>query len=314
MKNLLAVYFGNFRTYFSAIKPSKKGYELIYINNLKKTFDSILNDIIDTGNDNTIDEISIETKTNYDGLAITIPSSSVYMSILPQPFSDSSADIKRIMKFEIKTLFPNKTYEDFYTYAIGLNTLHHEPNRILAVFIPKEYINACKEFLSNLNLEIKRIGVSHLDALSAMNYNYPEKKENYNMQVCLGKNTLEISTSSKGIIQNYQASKFNKEQNLTNQIIDKINDIMKTFNQYSGDQENIKTIFVYGEGMNYNITEELKKYFKETQIEILILNAFRMFTTGLSVEHRQYCSLMSHVFPPGVGSCLPDFQKRIVID
>ncbi|MFC2131222.1 hypothetical protein ACFLSQ_07285 [Bacteroidota bacterium] len=307
MKKLLSVYFGNYRTYFSVITPTEKGFELKSINSINHTINSSNNDLLFEDTDSGIKEILNDFGKDIKSVSVSIPASAVHTAFVPQPSQMNYQDIKKLIELEIRLAYPERCYEDFIASAIPMTSKSGSAEYMLAVIIPKSFINSCKDFLSSLDIPIDNIEISQFTAHSALMYNYPERRKEAAVLINVDRKSLEISAVIAGKLAYYNFSRTSE----SNQIVNKYTkELEKIKEDYAG---TIDSVYLFGEGLDFDLITRAKQELKNSVSNVFKLNAFRMLTTQLSEKHREYCSLMAHVFPPCIGSSLPAYHNKIAI-
>jgi len=86
----------------------------------------------------------------------------------------------------------------------------------------------------------------------------------------------------------------------------------KEFDKLTSDYiSHLDGLYFFGTGLKAEHIEIAKEKLSKKIPLIGRLNAFRMMTTSLSQREREYCSRVSHIFPPCIGGCFPAYHEHI---
>lgn len=312
MKKLLSVYFGDYRTYYSVIEPAQKGYELKYINSSKFILGSHLSKLKSGLEELKLNEF-IDEAGDIDGIAYSLPGSLAYTAILPNPKESTVTteefveQSKTLIDLDITLAYPGTTVNDFKAYTIPLIPLKQSKDIMLSVVIKRTLITSLNDLTASLNLAAPIIELAQFNIHSALAYNYPERKKENSVVCTIGQNSLEVSTVHAGIPVYYYSINLYKIEQLSKLIV---NEVDKNTKHYLN---NIDSVYLCGEGLDYYLADDIKSNLKSIVPNTYQLNAFRMLTTSLGKEHREYCSLMSHVFPACIGAVLPSSHEKNIV-
>lgn len=299
MKKILTVYFGENRTYFTLTGPAKKGYELKFVH-FDKFTPNLQNEDIN-GKLQSVDfaDSIREIFETADKMNIVLPSHTYHSALIPKPVEYSSENLKKLCELDIRFNFPEKVYEDFNVFAIPLQDSKKTYKYFSVEFIENSIIENYKILLTDVNVPIEKIISFSSASASSLKYNYPEIKNEPSAIFNFGSKQVNVLVIKDGLLI-YQSQILCETEYILNEIlrkeIEKVEDLS---------EEKINNLFLAGEFFTPEILEDLRKQFSNNIKSINRFNSFRMLTTNLGREYREYCSRMAHVFPPCIGGGLP---------
>jgi hypothetical protein len=295
MKKYLNVYFGDSRTYFCMTETTAKGVELKYVKSLKLIPDFGDGVFSDAGFQYDLSEVTSEIVEDIEGIIPVIPFNQIFTSLMPSPKNLTTEELRKLFKLELRQNFPDRAYEDFSAYCVALKMRTDGENYILGLFIKNKVEEICKGFLSPFNSTVFEIVLPQIATVSAYYLNYPENADKLTVLILLGFNSSSLTICKGKDILYY--SEINFENHL--QVIENLQrEMEKTRDLIKGNYDNL---ILHGEALTPMILEEYKKVFSNKFPFIGRLNAFRMLTTRLGNEYREYCNRMAHVYPACIG-------------
>jgi hypothetical protein len=144
-------------------------------------------------------------------------------------------------------------------------------------------------------------------AISALTYNYPEIAGSNTaiISFSLNSNWLMVCSENKPAY----FSKLCESSNIFN--FDNIKSELEKAEELLSSK--VKYLFLSGESLTPEIINDFKKSLSNKFNVINRLNAFRMLTTKLDSDHREYCNRMAHVFPSCIGAGMPESGQIIKV-
>lgn len=296
MKKNLCVYFGESRTYFCVTERTSRGIELKYIKSLKLIPDFDEKEFYDGSFQYDLGEVTNEAVREIEKIIPVMPYSKVFSCLMPAPKNMTVEELKKLFKFELRQNFSDTVYEDFSAYCLPFSMSMGDENYILGLFVRNKVAEICKSFLSAFNLPIDDMVLPQKAIVHAYDLNYPENSSKLSVLLFFGFKFSSV-TVCKGKEMLYYSG-----MNYDNHLLEIENfqrEIEKAKELINEDFDNL---FLYGEALTPMILEEYKKAFRNKFSFISRLNAFRMLTTKLGGEYREYCNRMAHVYPACVGA------------
>jgi len=307
MKKTLAVHIAENRTLFSIIEPVMKGYELKYIHSERIVPDFSDNQFSDITFSQDIPLITQDFGHDVNKIALILPSEQIYTALLPQNDDDDVRNLKKLCELEIRMNFPDKVYEDFSVSCVRLVNKNVGRKYALAVFVKNNVIENCKYFLSALNIPVTKIIFPFLSVISSLNFNYPEISNENTAIISFGINSSWLVVCAEG-----KPAYFTLLNDFSNNSISNLKIEFEKSEELLSSK--IKYLFMSGEALTPQLMNDFKKSFSKSFTVISRLNAFRMLTTKLDNDYREYCNRMAHVFPACLGAGFPNnFQITNVI-
>jgi len=302
----LSVFFNIDRTYLTVVERTNRGLNLVYVNSTSSPVNiDHINEPSFIEASRELDSIlkSIELKINR--LTCTIPSETVLVSLFPGRTGISESELLQLVNLEIRQSYPQFGVENFSSSVIPLAPMINKRQMVLAVILLKQDFEVYSKLLYPLNLPVDNIEISQLNAHSAFIYNYPEISI---------KNIALLGVQSRFIDISLLSGKAPVYYNLVSlPDLEKFGDSLeKEFDKLTSDYiSHLDGLYFFGTGLKAEHIEIAKEKLSKKIPLIGRLNAFRMMTTSLSQREREYCSRVSHIFPPCIGGCFPAYHEHI---
>ncbi len=298
MESILSVYFGTDRTYIGLLGQGKKGAELLYVNSVPSTVKDE-NDYLDVLMELEAFLPAIASEAKH--LQMCVPAENVFVHQFPAVARANTEQIKSLLQFELKQAYPGHTLDDFTTVIYPLAQTADGRTMMVAVLIDKKYLMACEFVLGVTALPLERTSVSQFAIHSALLYNYPDCKDKSVVIFTVQDAFIDVSILKKGQLAYYNLISLPNRKDLgevCNAEIEKIlgNNIASFIDE----------AFLLGPGLtkaSFSAAENV------ISLPVRRLNAFRMMTAGVSDREREYCARTAHLYPPCIGSALPDIHQ-----
>lgn len=305
MKQSLSVFFNNDRTYFSMFEKVRNGLILTYINSTKYPVNFSRMD-----DENTIQgilevkEIISEIKSELGRVSVTLTADNVIVSQFPGMKKIDMNELRKLVSFEIRQSYPQFNFENFITNIIPFEPRLDGQKMMMAVIISKQDLESCRSLLQPLNQPLDNIEITQLNAHTAFMYNYPERAEQVVALFGFQGNFVDISVIKQGKPLYYNIAIL-KDLDKIGELCD--SQFQKILTSYVG---KIDAVFFFGSGLTIKMFKLSSESASMKGIESHRFNAFRMMETKLDSREREYCSRVSHIFPPCIGGGIPAYHER----
>ncbi len=306
MSRSVSIFFNTDRTYLTYIEKQSDGLELLYLNSTDNKIDLAVAD-----SDESISGMAElramfeEIGGAFDRVAITLPAESVFVSKIPGGSNLDTKDLKRMVNFEIRQLFPQFNFEDFITTVTPLAPTLDGKSIVLCAIIPNDVLSVATSAIAPLSNHVDSIEISQLSAHTALRYNYPELADKNIVLASIQSQFIDISLSKGGVPAYYNLISFSS--------IDKIGEVLeKEFEKILAESaESLDGAFFFGNNLNKEILMACWETAMLVGIEAKRLNPFRMMRSSLGRREREYCSRTFQIYPACVGGSLPSYHHRI---
>ncbi len=308
MKTALSVFLNSDRTYIAAIEPRQSGLYLAYINSTSAAFD-FQQPGIDPDDEslNQIKQLLGEIPGDVERISVTIPSDTVLVTQIPGNEDMDMEQMRQLVSLEIRQTFPKFSFEDFAANVYKIYPGKESTAMLLAVIIAKQDLTNIGDFFKQYYGKIDNIEISQLNAISGFFYNYPELADGTIAIFGIQNNFVDITLMAMGKMIYYNLAPINDENELADICTQEYDKLLASHADY------IDKAYLFGAGLTKDAYLKVKEESVKKGIDVQRLNAFRMMSTELNQRERDYCSRVSHVFPPCIGGALPAFFERIKI-
>jgi hypothetical protein len=298
MKNkiIASLYFGKHSTILIVLERNDNGYTLLYIKNLDNILD--LNAISADNSTAAINEISkILSQFNISDFFVTLNPSYYIATQIPGSLKENKNEFIRLVDMSIKQHNPIKRINDFRIKSIPVNSALQTE---LVTIIDKNIIIAIESIVAMFGYEVTDINPTHIAAINAYNFNYPEKIVSTSILVQLLDNVFEFGIISNNKILGYEYCIIENNIPISTIVENKLNQIVQNYNSI-----NINCIYYYGD------TLTKKEYVECWEIGMIIsgdskrLNPLRLMSSNLEQRDKDYCARMFQILTPCIGGALP---------
>jgi hypothetical protein len=305
MKQSLSVFFNNDRTYFAMFEKARNGLVLTYVNSTNYPVNFSRMD-----DENTkqavmeVEEIIYGIKAELGRISVTLAGDNVLVSQIPGMKKIDVNELRKLVSFEIRQSYPQFNFDDFITNIIPFEPRLDAQNMMMAVIMPKQDLESCRELLQPLNQPVDNIEISQLNAHTAFMYNYPERSEQTVALFGIQGNFVDISVIRQGKPLYYNIAIL-QDLNKIGELCD--SQFQKIIASYT---RKIDGAFFFGSGLTKNLFKMASESAQIRGIESFRLNAFRMMGAKLEDREREYCTRVAHVYPPCIGGGIPAYHER----
>ena len=301
----LSVFFNIDRTYITMVERTPMGLKLVYVNSTSTpvNIEHIAEESFQTAS-NEVQTILKEIQSPVSRVTCTIPAESVLVSLFPGRTGITNKELLQLVNLEIRQAYPQFELDNFSSTIIPLAPKKDKKQMIMAVILLKQDFEVYKKILSPLGMAVDNIEISQMNAHSAFIYNYPEHADKNIALVGIQNKFADISILTNKSPQYYSLASLS-EINKFGGLIEKEFDKLTT--EYI---QSLDGIFFFGTGLTNEHIEIARDTLGKKVNLIGRLNAFRMMKASLSQREREYCSRVSHIFPPCIGGCFPAYHER----
>lgn len=307
MKRNLSISFGIDRTFVALIEKQPQGLLLKFAGITSKPVD--LENYDTPLNKDALGELIqlIEKiKLQFDFVNISIPVETTLVSKFQSRPNISVNEALSIVNLEIRQIYPQYNPNEFPTYLFQLSTVKSTPF-YLAVIIPKKIYQNIKKITSVFNRLAERIEISQFNAHYALLYNYPDQI-NKNLAIFnIQENFIDFSSIYGRNLLSYDLLRF-PEKNEIPKIIK--NSIISKRSEMG---INFESVFLFGEGLDRSLFNDISSAITSEVNQIKRLNAFRLFRSEVDNETKEFCASTAHLFPPCIGASIPSYHDKIKI-
>lgn len=305
MKKILSVYFASDRTYLALTEPKPKGLQLSYVNSTTRPVNFTDDPDAINGGIEELNSVLEEIGDEDLRISVTIPSDNVLVSRFPGREKMSTGDLRQLVNLEIRQNYPQFNFEDFTSNVVPLAAKIDGTIMILAIIIAKQDLESCRKALKSISRPISKLEISQMNAHSAFLYNYPDRKDKNIALVGLQNGFADISVIKSSQPVYYNLAAFSSSDQI-GEVIEAEHTIITS--EYV---ENIDAVYLFGSGLTKEILTSAWETAMLLGMEAEKLNAFRMMSADLSQREKEYCSRVSHIFPPCIGGCILPYHERI---
>lgn len=307
MKRNLSISFGTETTYVALIEKQPQGLSLKFAGITSKAIDL---ENFDTPLNNDAFEELIQLikkiKLQFDFVNISIPVETTLVSKFQSRPNISVNEALSIVNFEIRQIYPQYNPNEFPTYLFQLSSVKGIPFS-LAVIIPKKIYQNIKKITSAFNRLAEKIEISQFNAHYALLYNYPEFKAKNLAIFNIQENFIDFSSIRGRNLLSYDLLRFPEKKEIPiiikNSIISKESEIGINFD----------SVFLFGEGLNRSLFNDIYNAVISNVEQVKRLNAFRLFRSEVDTETKELCASLAHLFPPCIGASIPSYHDKIKI-
>lgn len=304
MENTISVFFGNDRTYISAVKPTQNGIALEFLDSTSAPLNFTEDDEAFRNTTHELQQLLKNESASGSKISVVFPISGVFVHQFPAMNDVLPEELRKLVEFEIRQQLPDYAFSDFKTTVYPMAAQPDGTEMMLAVSIEKKNITRAEEIFKELDIPIERIDASQLAAHSALAYNYPEHNSDTIMLIDVQEQFIDISVVKEG-----KLAYCNSAPMLAKEQIGEIceREMQNLLAEYV---PSVDAIFLFGSGLTKQMLSIVQQ---QIPIDVERLNSFRMMRSELGERERQYATRAAHIFPACIGGALPSFQEGIEI-
>ncbi|MGE5481273.1 MAG: hypothetical protein ACM3U1_12705 [Chloroflexota bacterium] len=300
MSKALSAFFSNDRAYITVVNRNEKGMELLYVNSTESLID--LEDI--NGEESLTGRAELnqifEEIGEVDEANVALPAESVIVSQFPYRSTIKEIEIRYLVELEIKNVYPLFNFDDFSVELIPFGLSEW----MMAVLIPNFLLKTVKELLAPVEIPIKHIDISQINAHSAFLFNYPEDRGKLIAIFNVQDRFIDISVVNGEQPEYYNLLSYNSPEEISEKVAHEFDRIAKKMKK-----QPVASYF-FGSAITRTSMLNCWEAAMERGIEAKRLNAFRMMSSKLGARERAYCARVFHLFPPCVGAAIPTYHHR----
>ena len=293
MDTTLSLYFGNERTYISKVEPGQKGLELTDIGVIAETVKS------DTDSMDALTRLESFLPQMADGAVsatIAVPVDNIFVHQFPALDTSDTKQLRRMLEFEIKNAYPQHSFDDFTSAVYPMCPRLDGTAMMVAIMMEKKYLMACEFILTMTGIPLKNIQASHFAANGALLYNYPDAHNSICLLIGMQENYCDVSVLKNGELAYYNLLVIPSPESFPEVCEKEIEKLLSGYVPF------IDMCFCYGPALQSTILEAARA---AVSVPMQRLNPFRMMTSRLQADEREFCAKAAHLFVPAIGASLP---------
>jgi hypothetical protein len=304
MEPVISVFFDSDHTYVALLEPDAKGYSLAYINSTRQSVDLTDGGEAMGGISAVVElhEVFMEIAGASSVANVTLPMESVFVHQFPAPLELSEQQITELVRFEISQHFPNQDADAFTSVVYPMCPRLDGTRMMMAVIMERSVIRLVHELLQPLGAEISRIDVAQIAAHNTLAYNYPDNEGSSFIVFGVQERYIDVSVIKNNELCYYQLTPLADRSQIGEVCEEQLARVLDEYVPF------VDGAFLFGSGLTQEMFTAVQR---KMTIPAVRLNAFRMVSTTLGDRERAYCTRVAHIFPPCLGSVLPELGKGI---
>lgn len=309
MDSNLSVNFTRRGSYFTVLKRGARGLELNYflksgaiLNSpdgedfeMKKQLEILFSEIADKS-------------IKIDRLSVSLPCESAIIAQFPGREGISHGELIQLINLEIRQIDANLKSDSFNSSLYKLYSTKRKYELILAMMFYKTEIEKIRKLFKPYRLQPDSFEISQLNAHNSLYYNYPELGIENNAVFAIHADYIELSLMSGSRFVYYNHLALPESESFAMVLKSEYEKLTKSY------IDSIDNIFFWGEGLKKEYIDLTKEALAGKVKNISRLNSFRMMSSTLSDEERDYCVRIGHIITPCIGAALPVYHEHLIIE
>ncbi len=308
MDSNLSVFFTASGTYFTVVKRGERGLELNHYSRTAAVFNS--SNITDSEMNRQLDILFAELEKKdikIDRISVSLPSESAIIAQFPGREGISQGELIQLMNLEIRQIDANLKSDDFTSSLFKLYSVKRKYDLILAMMFYKNEIEKIRKLFKPFRLQPELIEISQLNAHNSLYYNYPELGRENNAVFGIHADYIELSLMSGSNFVYYNHLALPANDAFPSMVKSEYEKLTKSY------IDSIDNIFFWGEGLKKEYIDMTKLTLEGNVKNVSRLNSFRMMSSTLPENERDYCVRIGHIITPCIGAVLPVYHEHFIL-